>query len=51
MQVPIEIEIPPGLRPMVRLDTAQGDRGKIILSTTHPKVKELAIGVHFSVER
>jgi len=51
VQVPLEIEIPPGTRPMVHLDTAQGDRGKIVLSTTHPKVKELVIGVQFSVER
>ena len=51
VQVPLEIEIPPGTRPMVRLDTAQGEPGKIILSTTHPKIKELSIGVQFAVER
>jgi hypothetical protein len=49
--VPLEVEIPPGLRPMVRLDTAQGEPGKIVLSTTHSKIKELAINVQFSVER
>jgi hypothetical protein len=49
--VPLAIEIPPGTRPMVRLDTAQGEPGKIVLSTTHSKIKELAIGVQFSVER
>jgi Protein of unknown function (DUF1573) len=51
VQVPLEIQIPPGMRPMVRLDTAQGEPGRIVLSTTHPKIKELALGVHFSVER
>jgi hypothetical protein len=51
VQVPVEIEIPAGTRPMVRLDTSQGEGGKILLSTTHPKIKELAIGVHFAVER
>jgi Protein of unknown function (DUF1573) len=51
VQVPVEIEIPLGTRPMVRLDTSQGEAGKILLSTTHPKIKELAIGVHFAVER
>jgi hypothetical protein len=51
VQVPLEIEIPAGIRPMVRLDTAQGEPAHIVLTTTHPKVKELAIGVHFSVER
>ena len=51
VQVPLEIELPPGMRPMVRLDTAQGEPGHIVLSTTHPKIKELALGVHFAVER
>ena len=47
----LDIEIPPGTRPMVRLDTSQGERGKFVLTTTHPKMKELAIGVQFAVER
>ena len=51
VQVPIEIEVPPGTRPMVHLDTAQGESGHIVLSTTHPKIKELAINVQFAVER
>ncbi|HEX4412563.1 MAG TPA: DUF1573 domain-containing protein [Lacipirellulaceae bacterium] len=51
VQVPLEIEIPAGTRPMVHLDTAQGEPGRIILSTTHPKTKELAVEVQFAVER
>jgi hypothetical protein len=51
VQVPLEVELPPGMRPMVRLDTAQGEGGTIVLSTTHPKVKELSIGVQFAIER
>lgn len=51
VQVPLEIEIPAGTRPMVRLETPQGEGGHIVLSTTHPKIKELTIGVHFAVER
>lgn len=51
VQVSLEIEIPKGTRPMVRLDTAQGEPGHIILSTTHPKIKELSIGVQFAIER
>jgi hypothetical protein len=51
VQTPIEIEIPPGTRPMVHLDTAQGEPGHIVFTTTHPKVKELAVDVQFSVER
>ncbi len=51
LQVPLEIEIPAGTRPMVHLDTAQGEPGRIILSTTHPKIKELSVNVLFAVER
>jgi len=51
VQTPIAIEVPAGTRPMVRLDTSQGEAGHILLSTTHPKIKELKVGVHFAVER
>jgi hypothetical protein len=51
LHVPLEIEVPPGTRPMARLDTEQGDAGRIVLTTTHPKVKELVLGVRFAVER
>ncbi len=51
MHVPIEIEVPAGTRPMVRLNTAQSEPGRIVLTTTHPKVKELVLGVRFAVER
>jgi hypothetical protein len=51
VRVPMDIELPPGTRPMVRLATAQGDEGKIVLKTTHPTMKELALGVRFAVER
>jgi hypothetical protein len=51
VHVPLEIEVPAGTRPMVRLDTAQGDEGRIILSTNHPTIRELVLGVRFAVER
>ena len=51
VHVPMEIEVPTGTRPMVRTDTAQGEAGRIVLKTTHPKVKELVLNVRFSVER
>jgi hypothetical protein len=51
VHVPLEIEIPPGTRPMVRTETAQGEAGRIVLATTHAKIKELALSVRFSVER
>ena len=49
--MPLTIEVPAGTRPMVRTDTAQGEAGRIVLKTTHPKVKELVLSVRFSVER
>jgi hypothetical protein len=49
--IPVEIEVPAGTRPMVRLNTAQGDEGRVTLKTTHPTIKELVIGVRFAVER
>ena len=51
VQTPIEIEVPAGTRPMVHLDTAQGEPGRIVFTTTHPKVKELSVDVQFAVER
>jgi len=51
VRVPINIEIPPGTRPMVHLDTAQGEAGRIVFSTTHSKIKELSLSVRFAVER
>jgi hypothetical protein len=45
------VEVPAGTRPMVRLDTAQGEEGRVVLTTTHPTIKELVLGVRFAVER
>ena len=50
VHVPVTIEIPPGTRPMVHLDTAQGEAARIVFSTTHPKIKELSLAVRFAVE-
>ena len=51
VHIPVEIEVPAGTRPMVRLSTAQGEEGRVTLKTTHPTIKELVIGVRFAVER
>jgi hypothetical protein len=51
VHIPVQIEVPAGTRPMVRLNTAQGEEGRVILKTTHPTIKELVIGVRFAVER
>jgi hypothetical protein len=51
VHVPVDIEIPAGTRPMVHLDTVQGEAARIIFTTTHPKIKELSLAVRFAVER
>lgn len=51
LHVPVDIEVPAGTRTMNRLATAQGEEAKIVLKTTHPTMKELAIGVRFAVGR
>jgi hypothetical protein len=51
VHVPVTIEIPRGTRPMVHLDTVQGDAARIVFSTSHPKIKELSLSVRFAVER
>jgi hypothetical protein len=49
--IPVDVAIPPGTPPMVRLGTAQGREGRITLKTTHRSVQEISIRVRFSVER
>jgi hypothetical protein len=51
LHVPLEIEVPPGTRPMARLDTVQGEAGKVVLKTTHPTMKEVVFFVRFAVEK
>jgi hypothetical protein len=51
LHVPVDIDIPAGTRPMVHLDTVQGEAAHIVFSTTHPKVKEVSLSVRFAVER
>jgi hypothetical protein len=51
VQVPVTIDIPKDTRPMVHLDTAQGEAARIVFSTSHPKIKELSLSVRFAVER
>lgn len=51
VHVPVTIAIPPGTRPMVHLDTVQGEAARVVFSTSHPKIKELSLAVRFAVER
>lgn len=51
VHVPLEVEVPAGTPPMVRLGTEQGEQGSIVVGTTHPTIRQLLINVRFSVER
>lgn len=45
------VSIPKGTRPMIHLNTAQGDDGLIRLKTTHPNAPEVQVRVRFAVTK
>ncbi len=45
----LTIEVPPGTRPMIHLNNAQGEQGIVRLKTTHSLSPELKLGVRFAV--
>lgn len=50
-QIPLNIEIPPGLPPMVHLGTTQWPFGEIVLEVKdHPSVKELRLRLRFAIQ-
>ncbi len=50
-QIPLEVEIPPGLPPLVRLGSPQSPYGEILLKVdNHPHVKELKLRLKLTVE-
>jgi hypothetical protein len=51
VHVPLEIEVPAGTPPMVRLGTDQGKPGRIVVGTSHAAIRELIINVQFAIER
>jgi hypothetical protein len=51
VHVPVEIEVPPGTPPMIRLGTVQGEEGRVVLDGGNPEIGEIVIGVRFLVER
>jgi hypothetical protein len=51
VHVPLTVEVPPGTRPMVRLETDHSDGARIVLKTTHPDAPEMVLRVEFTVER
>ena len=40
-QIPLTIEIPPGMPPVNHLGTDQGKYAEVVLETTHPQVTEI----------
>ena len=43
VHVPVDIEIPPGTRPMVHLDTAQGDAARLVLAGSAAELETVAL--------
>jgi uncharacterized protein DUF1573 len=50
-QIPLVIEIPPGLPPTNRLGSDQGKYAEVVLETTHPQVKQLRLLLKFVIEQ
>jgi hypothetical protein len=48
-QIPLTIEIPPGMQPVNRLGTEQGKFAEITLETTHPEVKQIRMHLKFVI--
>lgn len=49
-QIPLEIEIPPGSSPAIRLGTDQGPYGEVVLGIkNHPSVKEIRLNLKFVI--
>ncbi len=49
LHVPLLIEVPVGIKPMVRLGGPASTDAVIVLRTTHPDVPEMQLRAHFSV--
>jgi len=50
-QVPLTIEIPPGMPPVNHLGTDQGKYAEVVLETTHPQVNEIHMNLRFVIEQ
>ncbi len=49
VHTPLVVRIPPGTRAMNHLGSVQGEPGRVVLRTNHPKIPELRIPVRFAV--
>jgi hypothetical protein len=50
VKLPLIVEIPPGVGPVSRLGTQQGDLGEILIQTNHPRAQQLRLRVRFVVD-
>ena len=50
-RIPLEIEISPYTKPMVRMGEPTSSDGVVVLESDHPLVKEVKMRVHFAVRR
>ena len=50
MQIPLTIEIPPGMPPVNHLGTEQGKYAEVVLETTHPQISEIRMNLRFVIE-
>ncbi|WP_425396981.1 DUF1573 domain-containing protein [Aeoliella sp.] len=48
--VPLVVRLPPGLPPVIRNGTGQGEAGHVVLKTNHPKNPEISFGVRFVIK-
>lgn len=51
MHVPLQLDVSPGTAPMARVGEPASSDAVVLLKTNHPKVSEVQLRVHFTVER
>jgi Protein of unknown function (DUF1573) len=50
-QIPLTVEVPPGLPPSNHLGSDQGKYAEVVLETTHPQVKQIRLFLKFVIEQ
>ena len=49
MHLPVEVEVPAHMRPLVRMGEPASSDALIVFHSTHPEAKAIRMRVHFSV--
>ncbi len=50
LHVPLQVEVPAGTRPMVRMGEPTSNEAQILLHSNHPKIPNIQMRVQFAVE-